>query len=283
MEDLYTYTDYRVYLKDYFAAQKMKNKHFSHQVFAQKAGISSSGFVLHVMKGQRNLTKPVLLKIARALGLDAQQMEYFEDLVSFDQAKSRSDKEYYFNRIVAARRSLRISTLEDKQYEFYSQWYHCVIRELVTMTSADDSLEALAKLLVPAVTPTQVRKSLKLQEELGILRKQGNGTYVQTDQFFEAGGPVRNLALINYQKEMLKQALQAWDRFNSSEIMMNTVTLSMPEDMVETVKTEIRNFRRKLFNMISQEKIKANRVFNFTMNVFPATRIIKEQYNETKK
>ena len=54
---------------------------------------------VHVMKGQRNLTKPVALNIARAIGLDAARTEYFEDLVSFGQAKTQSDREYYFDGI----------------------------------------------------------------------------------------------------------------------------------------------------------------------------------------
>ena len=87
MKTIYEYIDYRSYLGDYFIERKKANPRFSHQLFAQKAGIKSSGFVLHVIKGQRNLTKPVLLKISRALGLDSAQTDYFEDLVSFDRAK----------------------------------------------------------------------------------------------------------------------------------------------------------------------------------------------------
>jgi len=283
MKDIYTYTDYRLFLSDYFTTQKNEHPHFSHQFFAKKAGIHSSGFVLHVMKGERNLTKSVVLKIARAIGFTAAQTDYFDDMVSFDQAKTPGDKEYYFSRIAAKRRSVQVKTMEDRQYEFYSQWYHSVIRELVTMTDIADSGKDIAKLLIPNITPIQFKKSLKLQEELGILRKLNNNTYEQVEPFLEAGGALRNLALVNYQKQMLQQAVQAWERFESNEIMMSTVTLSMPESMMETVKKEIRNFKRKLFDIASKEQNKCDRVFHINMNVFPVTKAIKDKHHENNK
>lgn len=277
MKNIYEYIDYRAYLGDYFAERKKANQHFSHQLFAQKAGIKSTGFVLHVMKGERNLTKPVMLKISRAVGLDSAQTDYFEDLVSFDQAKNQSDKEYYFNRIASKRENAKVRTLDDRQYEFYSQWYHSVIRELITLSENTEDMKALSKLLIPAITPTQFKKSLKLQVELGLLHKRKNGAYEQAESFISAGGAVRNLSLVNYQKAMLKEALQAWDRFKSSEIMMNTVTLCMSMELAETVKKEIRDFKNKLFEIVAKEQKKPERVFHLNLNFFPVTKKIERK------
>jgi uncharacterized protein (TIGR02147 family) len=90
--NIYQYSDYRAFLRGYFSQKKAASKAFSHQNFARKAQIKSSGFMLHVMKNERNLTKPVLLKVARAIGLNPAETEYFEYLVSFDQAKTQADK-----------------------------------------------------------------------------------------------------------------------------------------------------------------------------------------------
>lgn len=277
MKEIYEYTDFRAYLNDYFAERKKNNPHFSHQLFAQKAGIKSTGFVLHVIKNERNLTKPVLLKISRAIGLNPTQTDYFEDLVSFDQAKNQSDKEYYYNRITSKRKNAMVKTLEDRQYEFYSQWFHSVIRELIPLAGKSADIKALSKLLIPAITPTQFKKSLNLLEELGLIRKCEDGSFEQTESFITAGGEVRNVALVNYQKVMLKETLQAWDRFKSTELMMNTVTISMSMETAETVKKEIRDFKTKLFEIVSKEKNKPERVFHINLNLFPLTKIIGKE------
>jgi uncharacterized protein (TIGR02147 family) len=274
MPDIYQYTDYRKFLQDYFVERKTQSSTFSHQFFARKAGIKSSGFMLHVMKGQRNLTKPVLLSAARAIGLNAAQTEYFEDLISFDQAKTQSDREYYFSRISAKRKHVKIKALDDRQYEFYSAWYHSVIRELVTLTYSND-IYSLSKLLIPSITPKQVKDSLKLQEELGILKKEKNGRYKQAQEFVSAGGPVRNTALVKYQKDMLEQTKAAWDRFKADEITMHTVTLSMSEELIDKIRQEIRDFKSRLLEIVGNEDKKPERVFHLNINLFPVTKTIK--------
>jgi hypothetical protein len=67
--------------------------------------------VLHVIKGERNCTRTVLLKIARAVGLSAHQTAYFEDLVTSDQARTQSDKEFYLGRINEKRRNVKARPL----------------------------------------------------------------------------------------------------------------------------------------------------------------------------
>ncbi len=275
MPDVFQYLDYRAYLRDYFKEEKNRFSKFSHQFFARKAGINSSGFVLHVMNGERNLTKTVLLKIARAMGFSAKQIEYFDDLVSFEQAKDQSEKEFYFGRIAEKRKSLSIKSLDDQQYEFYSNWYNAAIRELITLIKGNQGPETLAKLLIPAVTPSQVRKSLRLMEELGIIKQAKDGTYSQTNDFISGGGPARNVAIVNFQKEMLRHNLEAWDRFKSNEITMNTCTLCISEELAGTIKDEIKEFKKRLFSLAANEKEKAERVYNINLNMFPVSKTMK--------
>jgi uncharacterized protein (TIGR02147 family) len=275
MPDIHQYTDYRAYLRDYFSERKAESGAFSHQYFAQKAGIKSSGFVLHVMKGERNLTRPVLLKIARAIGLDQSQTDYFEDLVAFDQAKTPSDREYYFSRIAARRKHIKVTSLDDKQYEFYSSWYHTVIRELVTLAENHSDTAALAKLLIPSITPKQAKKSLALQKELGILVKDKRGKYRQVEPFIAGGGAVRNTALVKYQKDMLDVAKAAWDRFTTDELTMHTVTLCMSEELLVKIREEIRDFKKRLMELVASETKNPERVFHLNINLFPVTKSIK--------
>jgi uncharacterized protein (TIGR02147 family) len=275
MPDIYHYTDYRAFLRDYFTGQKAKKPSFGHELFASRAGIKSTGFILHVMKGQRNLTRPVALGIARAMGLTAAQTEYFEDLVSFGQAKLQSDREYYLERIAAKRKSVKSEALDDRQYEFYSAWHHSVIRELITILNRNSDPAMLARLLVPAITARQAKESLELQAELGILKKRRNGRYSQAKPFVSGGGPVRSIAVVKFQKEMLEHAKGAWDRFKAEEATMHTATLCMSGDLVDTIRQEIRNFKERLIELVGNEKKKPERVFHLNINLFPVTKSLR--------
>ena len=266
---VYSYREYRTWLRDWFQRQKTLNPRFSHQAFANKAGVKSSGFLLHVMKGERNLTPSVLLKVARAIGLQEEETEFFEDMVAFDQAKSHSEKDHFYKRILAKKQSVDVRAVEDYQYEFYSKWYHSVLRELVTLVP-DGDVARLAALLSPKVPPGEVKRSLELQEKLGFLKKSG-GKYIQAEPFLTAGGAARPTALVNYQKQSLGLALEAWDRHPAGEMSMNTLTLCMPEAMVETIRREFRLFKKRVYKLIAAEKADSERVYQVNFNMFPVS------------
>jgi uncharacterized protein (TIGR02147 family) len=274
MPDIYQYTDFRAFLRDYFNEQKAAKRSFSHEFFTRKAGIKSTGFILHVMKGERNCTRPVLLNIACAMGLSSAQTEYFEALVSFGQAKTQSDREFYFDRIAAERKSVKAKPLDDRQYEFYSAWYHSVIRELVTLENKKIDPATLSRLLVPPISPKQAKNSLKLQAELGILKKR-RGRYSQNQPFVSGGGPVRNTAVVKFQREMLDHAKSSWDRFTTDEMTMHTETLCMSEKLVETIRREIRDFKERLMEIVGSEKKPPERVFHLNINMFPVTKAVR--------
>lgn len=275
MPDIYQYIDYRAFLGDYYKEQKAANRGFSYMYFSHKANIKSSGFILHLIKRERNVTRPVLLNIARAIGLDPAQTEYFEDLMAFDQAKTQSDREFYFSRISAKRKLVKAKPLEDRQHELYSAWYHPVIREIVNLIDDAGDCAALSKLLIPPITPMQAKKSLNLQKEIGVLTTGENGAYRQAEPFITGGGPVRNTALVKYQKEMLEQTKGAWDHFSSQEITMHTVTLCMSEDLLDAVREEVRAFKNRLLELVASEQKEPERVYHLNINLFPVTKSTK--------
>lgn len=276
MPDIYQYLNYRVFLKDYFSEQKKKRSAFSHQFFAQKANIKSSGFVLHVIKGERNLTRTVILKIAGAIGLNIHQTAYFEDLVAFDQAKTQSEREFYLNRVTQKRNSIRAKPLNNRQFELYSAWYHTVIRELIRIDHGSGTPVDIAKKLIPPVTPKQVKDSLNLQKTIGVLNVDEQGNYRQTEPFISCGGAVRNTMLVKYQKEMLRQAQEVWDYFTTEELSMHTVTLPINEEMLPAVREEIRCFKSRLLELANSVHKAPDRVYHFNINAFPVTKSVKE-------
>lgn len=277
MPDIYQYLDYRAFLGDYFAEQKKSLPQFSHEYFARRANIKSKGFVLHVIKGQRNLTRTVLLNIARAMDLDQEQTAYFEELVAFNQAGKQREREFYLARITQKRKLVTQRPLENRQYEFYSAWYHSVIRELITLTGGIANLPKLAKLLVPPATVKQVKESLQLQKELGILSTDEEGNLTQADPFISGGGTVRTTALVQYQKEMLALAQDAWDNFAKDEISMHTLTLCVSEKMFSTMREEIRLFKDRMLKLAGSEQKTPERVFHVNINVFPVSKTVKEK------
>ena len=278
MPDIYTYNDFRKFIRDYYEETKKHSPSFSFQNFAQKAGISSSGFLLHVMKGERNLTRTVILKVAKAMRLSPDQTDYFENLVLFGQAKTQQEKDRYYAKILASRQALNIKTIDDSRYRFYSDWYHAVVREIAGMIDTGISPSELANSLVPPISTKEAKRSLQLLQELGILRKTASGTYEQTEQFFSGGSSeIRNMAIVNFQKAMIHAAANAWEHFKEKEIDMNTVTFSVSENGAAKIREEIASFKTRLFNILEMDYEPASRAYNMNLHLFPVSKAIKER------
>jgi|WetSurMetagenome_2_1015567.scaffolds.fasta_scaffold00149_28 uncharacterized protein (TIGR02147 family) len=107
MRDIFAYTNFRTYLKDYYKEQKRVNPEFSHRWFVKKLGFSTSNYVLSIMEGRRNLPMDTSLRFTRYLGLSRKQTYYFEHMVAYLQAKNPLDKKEYYSRMAGLNSRLR--------------------------------------------------------------------------------------------------------------------------------------------------------------------------------
>src|SRR3954468_13150182 len=93
---VFAYTDYRRYLREYYAWAKTHQRGFSHRAFMAKTGMSGPNYFKRVMEGAHNLTENSIPKFSAALGLTEPEAEYFKNLVYFNQAGTLEDKDKYF-------------------------------------------------------------------------------------------------------------------------------------------------------------------------------------------
>lgn len=272
MINLFEYQNYRDYLRAYYNEQKKLKKSFSYRSFSKKAGIQAPSFLFYVIDGKRNLTKNTILKISAAIGLSREETDYFENLVFFNQSDNIHDKTVYYSRIVEIRKPFDIQIIPFDRYEFYSVWYHSVIRELVTFFDFKSDYKLLANALLPPITAKEARESVALLERLGFIERDQQGLYHQTANVI-SNHPIPSEAFIieKFQMEMLKLALQSFERTPIYDRMSSSTTFSISEETFALFKMKARVFRKELGEIArldsSQEK-----VYQLTMNLFPVCR-----------
>lgn len=93
---IFSYLDYRDFLRDRFTALRSQTPEFSYRFFAQIAKVSPS-FLKLVATKRKHLSQKSVLKFARALGLDATETTYFHHLVLFNRAKTLDEQNYYYH------------------------------------------------------------------------------------------------------------------------------------------------------------------------------------------
>jgi uncharacterized protein (TIGR02147 family) len=257
MDELFNYTDYRLLLRDYCEASKTKNPWFSYRAFAQKAGISSSGFLCNVLTGKRRLSSSHVVGVAKAMKLTKSQFEYFENLVNYNNARTMSDKQRYFERMTSV-------TLTDKensppylvrkdQYRFYSQWYHTVVRSLIDLYGFSGDYKKLARMVYPSITVAQAKNSVALLESLGFIAKNKNNEYGIVDKAIASAPELVDLAVHNFHRQTAEIACRAHSELPEQRQNFSGVTLGISTLAYEKVCKKIEDFRKELLKIAQND------------------------------
>ena len=267
MLSVFDYSDYRKFIKDYYETHKAQNPSFSYRFLAQKAGINSAPFYKFIIEGKRNLTKNTVLKTCVALKLSDREAEYFENLVFFNQAKTIKEKNSFFEKLVLKQKHRHVGTITESQYEYFSEWYHCVVREIVCMYDCRDNWAKVGHIISPSLTAKQVEESVRLLLRLGFLKKAGN-RYVQTEPVIAAGYGLTSHQIINFQIMMLNKAIEAFDRSLPHERLTSATTVCISRKKFETFVEKIRMLRSELLEIARNDET-PEMVYELTLNLFP--------------
>jgi uncharacterized protein (TIGR02147 family) len=271
MKSIYHYTEYREFLKDFYEEKKTTTTFFSYRYFSQKAGFKSPNQLQLIMQGKRNLTDAALFRVAQALALSPAETEYFKDLAGFGQAKNPEEKNFYYQRILDNKKCKDIKQIEKRQYEYLSTWYHSVLRELAVIQPGPADALALSRQTWPPLSPAQVKKSLELMEQLGLLEKNPDGTWRQTSAGVTTGPEASALAVTNYHKEMLTLAKKALTELPPKEINICGLTLGVSPETYQVIRKEVQQFQEHILHIASQDQ-KPEQVYQLNLQLFPLSR-----------
>jgi uncharacterized protein (TIGR02147 family) len=264
---IYDYTDYRVFLRDYCHHYKQLDAKYSQRYFALKLGVKSSGFLSEVINGKRNLSRTNVAQFCRTLKLSDTEQQYFENLVTFNQARSQSEKEHWLNRLMVSQNS-NLSSLRRDIYEYFSNWYVSAIRELLFFYTFDGNYKQLASTLTPQIKPSQAKEALDLLLRLGLVRTAEEGRLVQAEAVISTGDEVHSTEVAKFQMQMLELARQALDRMPANRRDISTLTLSVSQQGFEKIRAIIQRTRKEILSA-AVDDTNEDRVVQLNIQLFP--------------
>jgi uncharacterized protein (TIGR02147 family) len=275
MQSIFEYSDYREFLQDRYEEKKAENPNYSFRYLAMKAEINSSGFFKLIFEGKRNLTKASLLKTFKAFGIKGKEAEYFENLVFFNQAKTVDEKNHFFEKLIFAQKKNKQQPIERDKFEYFSEWFHPVIRELAVMPNINGDANKISEVIRPKVSVEQVESSLQTLFDLGFLRKKGS-LLNQAQPTLTTGSGIYSHELINYQIKNLKLSIQAFDTIRSNMRLHSSTVLGVSKETYELMVKKSRQFREQLQEIAERDENPEN-VYILQMSLFPMSQ--HEQQN----
>jgi len=269
MKTIVEYKDYRQYIQDYYDEHKQTSA-FTWREFAAQAGFGSPVYLKDVCSGKKSLSPVAVEKVANAMALTGYELSFFRALVSFSHAKNDTDKKTAIDLMQAIASANKVKIMGADEFAYFDSWKNPVLREVAPAMPGAKPLE-MAHKCYQKISAAEVAETLLFLMKTGVLQKDSDGNYVQTDKVITAAdADIVPLAIRNMHRQMASFALDALDNIPQKERQFTGLTLGISQDVYEDILKELSECRRRIAVIASESK-SVERVYRLNMQMFPLT------------
>jgi uncharacterized protein (TIGR02147 family) len=272
---VYSYLDYRAFLRDYYLAKKAASRGFSYRMFSKRAGVSSPNYLKLVVDGKRSLSPKMAERFATAAGLDAEAARYFVNLVGFNQAQSSPERAQFYEKLTGFQRYRQAHKLDIAHAAYYSDWFMPAIRELAASSHFREDPDWIADQLVPPITAVQARRAVETLTDLGLLVRNAAGKLKQADVLLSTGPQTRGLHIAAFHRAMTHRALESIDLVPAADRDISSLTLGVGPNGLKLLKERVQAFRRELLELSALESA-PEQVIQLNFQLFPLSRAARK-------
>lgn len=269
MHSLFTYLEYRDFLRDWFEDQKQAHPYMSYRYVGNKVGLDAS-FLVKVFSKQLHLAPRSVKPWMEFLKLSKRERAYFEHLYAFSKSKKQLECKMLFEKL-SALRAPNAHILEADKYDFFKEWYHVVLYELIRFYPFGGDYGKLGAQLEPKISRKKAQESIELLARLGLIERREDGTYAARDASLSAGGKWEPGIVREFQKQNIMLGCDALDTIPKEERDISTVTLSLSRPAFVEARERIAQLRRELLEL-ARNDTDHDDVYQMNFQVFPVTR-----------
>jgi uncharacterized protein (TIGR02147 family) len=267
MTSLFDSLDYRHFLKQQFTIMRRKKTWFSYRLIAQKLKIDA-GQLVKILQGQRHISERLIPVFSTFLGLKKREKEYFTCLVRYNKAKTGSETELYFEKLMKIK-DLILPRVEPNQDRFYQKWYHSVIRVLLAFYKFDGDFKKLGNQLSPSISAREAKESVELLCELGFIENDSGGNFRISNRFITGGGDARMLAVRHFQQQTIQLSERSLLNDPPDARDISSLTISIPGETLGVFRVMLAEFRKTMMRRVMEIKNEPDRIYQLNLQLIP--------------
>ncbi len=279
MESVFSFLDYREFLRAFYQRRKQRRAGYSYRAFSKRVGLRSTNYLKLVIDGERNLSPEMAERFGEACGLEGGAREYFVRLVAFNQASNSVEREAHYQTLLRSKRYRRAQRLDARHAEYAGHWYLPAIRELAARPDFRQDARWIARTLLPRISETEAQRALDTLFELGLLVQEGNGRATQGSSLLSTGPETASVHVARYHREMMHRASESIDLVPSQERDISSITVCLSASGLARMKERIHGLRRELLEL-SELEAEPKQVVQLNLQLFPLSRV-DEREDET--
>lgn len=279
MESIFTYSSYRDYLTDVIEEKRARNARYSYRRAAQRIGISS-GTLSRILNGSRHLGGSLLPKMISYLGLKRREAEYFSLLVNFELLTDENRKRQCYRELLRMRTE-RNTLVPEENHQFFEQWYHVALFELLRIVKDPSDHAALGAMLLPPVSGPKARRAIEVLKKLGYIHQENDESSCTTEPFLTTGDTWEGVAIHSFQVAMSTLAAKALDTVPKEERDFSTLTMALSKEAFMKIREVVTNARAEIA-AIERECTDPERVYQINLQCFPLSREKRSEEGEAE-
>ena len=270
VKTIFSYTDFRLFIKDWYDDRQRFGKPVSYRTIAQAIGFKSPAHITMVLKGKTKLSPEATRNFIKFLKLRKKEAEFFTLLVQYNQAKGVKSKKPIYDKMVKFK-ECGTTLLNPDQYKYYQKWYYAVIHDILSYYRFKGNYSELAKMVEPSITVREAHNSIKLLERLKFIEKREDGTYACRYPGISAYSEGRSVVLSSYAETMIDRAKHVLEKMPDEERVISWAGFSVSAETFKRMKEEARAFRKRLIE-IAQNDYSPERAFHLNLQIFPVSK-----------
>lgn len=179
--DIFAYSDFRPFIRDYYGIRHKANRNFSHRFVARMLGEKSPSFLQKLIDNERRLNPHQVEVIVRLFGMAEHEAKYFRVLYLFSTATTRTERELYLDQLVSLNHTPRREISSDLR-EYYSNWFNPAIRSVLSVERFGNDYKRLANSIRPKISASQAQDAIKLLAKLKLICMDSEGHWIPSDE-----------------------------------------------------------------------------------------------------
>jgi len=272
--DIFAYLDYQAYLRDWLAQNKATSKAFSLQALAQKLGLRSRGHFHRVLHdSSKPMSDALRVRLSELLAHTVREANYFDALIGFGRAKSSEESRHFYREIHRLQGSSHTPFRITDQFDYFSNWFLPVLRELVVAMKWKKNYALLAAAVHPPITKMQAKQGVELLLRLGLVTKKARGAFALTDPVLYTGHNFENRAIEEFQASTLDLAKLALRNTPRNQREISTVTFGISQKIFPEVQALTRKFQEDLIHLAVEGSEIVDAVYQLNVQCFPLSKI----------
>lgn len=282
--DIYSYIDYRRYLKDMYTYCKATEAGFSFRAFSGRAGFSAPNTLKLVLDGQRGLTDASFRKVAKGFGLDAAERRYLKHMLAWDDARTTEARQHAEAMLQRLQRRHGIRKLSGDAYAYLSSWTPVAIRELLGLAQAPQQLRRIQVALWPKPTVPEIRQALALLHRLGLLEKTKAG-WRPKHAVVATEDDIKDAAARGYHRDMIGLAREALDALPQDKRNVGAITAAIHHDQFARLAAFLQGQRRELTAFLQklQDERAGDQIVQINFQAFPLSKPLDKVVGNVRK